>query len=246
MSIYLQRLDIMVQSKQNTNSMITIIHGDNIELSREYFVGQKKQVQNPITLDGKKMILTDLMQIFEGGGLFEDDKTVFIEDFFSARKESAEVQEIIAYLEKAQGSVYIWERLDVSKLKLVPKKAQYKLFNYPKEIFSFLDSLSPRNTSLIKKFHEVLKTTEAEVIFYLIIRQIRLLLAIKETGEDSIEEVKRLASWQKSKLQKQSLIFTKEQLIHIHDKLCEIDLAQKTGTTPLSLIESIDFLLLSL
>ena len=62
----------------------------------------------------------------------------------------------------------------------------------------------------------------------------------------SIDEVVRLAPWQKSKLERQTRTFSLEQLKQIYSKLYEIEIAQKTGDSSLSLSQNIDFLLLEM
>ena len=82
----------------------------------------------------------------------------------------------------------------------------------------------------------------------MLIRQIRLLIALSENGNtrDVIDEVKRLAPWQKSKLAKQAGYFSTQELLKIHEALYKMDLASKTSSFPLSLTETIDFFLLDL
>ena len=61
-----------------------------------------------------------------------------------------------------------------------------------------------------------------------------------------IEEVKRLAPWQKSKLMNQASMFEMKKLKEIYKKLYKIDKAQKTGATNLSLTQNIDIFLLEI
>jgi len=78
-------------------------------------------------------------------------------------------------------------------------------------------------------------------------RQFRILLALSEPSENvPIDELIRLAPWQTGKLERQALSFDLETLKKIYRKLYEIETGQKTGTLPLSLSQSIDFLLLEM
>jgi DNA polymerase III delta subunit len=97
---------------------------------------------------------------------------------------------------------------------------------------------------LIKLFHELKQNMEDELIFFMLIRQFRLMLG--QEGQDKIEEVKRMAPWQLGKLQKQARIFGVEKLKTAYQKLFEIDLGSKTGKIPYSLERSIDFFLADL
>ena len=129
--------------------------------------------------------------------------------------------------------------------KKLGKKAKVHVFKFPQKLFSFLDSLIPKNSS-IPLFHELLTTTESELIFFMIIRQFRILLSLKEPANETIDEVKRMAPWQKSKLQKQASLFSKKKLVSLYNSLYEIELSQKTGFSAMSITDSIDFFLADL
>ncbi len=229
--------------------MITIIHGDDMVSSRKYFVEQKKVEKNPISFYGDKFSLTDLVQILEGGELFSDEKNLFIEDFFSKKKPGKEFDEIISFIEKSkEARIFFWEGKTLTKkYTSLFKISETKLFNIPKDIFAFLDSIYPNNKKSLVLFHNTLKTNEPELVFFMMIRQFRLLLAVSDLkAEKTIDEVKRLAPWQISRLKRQAGYFSSLELKNIYQTLYEIDLAQKTGTLPLSLVQSIDLLLVSL
>jgi DNA polymerase III delta subunit len=85
---------------------------------------------------------------------------------------------------------------------------------------------------------------EPEILFFMIVRQFRLMLG-EERGE-LIEETKRMAPWQASKIRNQVRSFGKEKLNNSYNKLFETDLFLKTGRIPYSLEKSIDFFLLDL
>lgn len=88
--------------------------------------------------------------------------------------------------------------------------------------------------------------TPEELIFFMLIRQFRLLLAVSEEGIDSIDEMKRIAPWQKSKLNSQARSFGKESLLDIYNKLYKIDSETKSGKSALTLTQAIDFFLAGL
>ena len=80
----------------------------------------------------------------------------------------------------------------------------------------------------------------------MLVRQIRILLALSEKSSEQIDEVKRLAPWQLNKLQRQAVSFTPSQLIDLHTQLFEIDRDMKTGELSTPLSTTIDILLLSI
>ncbi|MEK7534770.1 MAG: hypothetical protein AAB600_05605 [Patescibacteria group bacterium] len=231
--------------------MITIIHGDDIVLSRNYLQEQKHKVLSPYVFDGL-IDITTLIQITQGVGLFTSEKNIFVENFFSKNKlGNLEVKSVIDYINKNESlfNLFFWEAKELQKRSIALfTNPSLKNFKIPQAIFLFLDSIRPKNfkNSTIL-FHNALKNTLEELVFFMLQRQFRLLLAVsEENSKDSIDEITRLAPWQKSKLLKQAALFSSDKLLAIHKKLYKIEVAQKTGNLPYSLTVAIDFLLLSL
>lgn len=227
--------------------MVTIIHGDDVAASREYFFGELKNDSSSKLFNGETLELTQLVQLVDGGNLFEESKKIYIENLFS--KKGVTLDEIVLYLNKNEkkSEVMLWEGKELSKKNLsLFKNSTVKTYKLSQTLFSFLDSIKPHNQSLISLFHTTLKTTQPELIFFMMLRQIRLLLAIHDENFEQIDEVKRLTPWQKNKLKKQSSYFSVLQLKHFYELLFKIDVDAKTGQNNLSLIQSIDILLLEL
>lgn len=224
--------------------MINIIHGDDTVSSRKYLVELKNASLNSITLEGKELNLNDLVETLKSNSLFSDEKDIFIENLFSKNR-SNELENIIDLIKKNSNlNITIWEGSELSKSQLsIFPKAKINLFKIPKTLFLFLDNLSPNNPKNIVNFHEALITSDEEMLFYMLIRQFRLMLSIRDSS--SIDDVKRLAPWQKEKILKQSKLFTTEQLERIYNKLYDTDLNIKTGVFS-NLTNAIDFLLLDI
>lgn len=228
--------------------MLTLVHGDDIAASRTFFVNAKKRALDPITLDVDTLTLTHVYQVLSGGGLFQEEKYLFIESLLTKKKKSPEFQALIDTLLKAEDtSIYLWENKEIDKKTVASLKgATSQLFTLPKSLFLFLDSLKPGNPSALKLFHKTREQVEVELIFFMIQRQMRYLLALSERQSDTIDEVKRMQPWQKTKLEKQARYFKPNTLKNHYLKLYEIDLAQKTGQLPRDLASSIDIWLLEL
>ena len=232
--------------------MITIIHGDNITESRNLFLELKQKQKDAISFDYRSVTLTQLVQNIEGSGLFTDSKTVFIEEFLTKLKKTDKAsKEILDFIVKSSkdNNIILWESKEILKKDLYSlKNADIKIFKLPKNIFLFLDNIRPNNSrNMLKLFHNALEGgIKEEIILFMLQRQIRLLLSLLDSGEKSIDEVERLAPWQIGKLQSQSRLFTVSDLKRIYKRLYEIELGQKTGSLPLSLSQSIDFLLLDI
>lgn len=233
--------------------MITIIHGDDISQSRNYFSQLKQKHKGFVLFDGNNLIITDLVQNIEGSGLFGSTRTIFIEDFLTKlKKNNKESKEILGFIVKKLDGVnfFLWESKEILKRDLsVFKNAAIKLFKLPKNIFLFLDNLKPGNSkNMLNLFHQALDSgIKEELILFMMQRQFRLLLAISDVNEnESIEELIRLAPWQMGKLERQAKLFNISYLKKIYTKLYEIEIAQKTGTLSLSLNQNIDILLLDI
>lgn len=233
--------------------MITILHGDDISASRNYFQDLKQKRKDLILFDGSKLTLTDLVQNIEGSGLFGDTKTIFIEDLLiKLKKTDKNAKEILNFIAKnsKESTFVLWESKEILKRDLsLFKDAVVKTFKLPKNIFLFLDNLKPGNSkNLLRLFHEALDSgIKEELILFMMQRQIRLLLALSDQNDNnSIDEVIRLAPWQMGKLEKQAKSFEAQSLRKIYKKLYEIEIRQKTGASSLSLIQNIDFLLLDI
>lgn len=248
--------------------MITIIHGTDIVASRKFFLEEKEKIIDAQILNGEKITLTDLTQIFEGGGLFEDNKTVYIEHFFSRKKRKEEFAALAEYLQKQSShTIYLWEAKELEKSSLnVFKTATPRVFKLPQTLFVLMDSFKPGNSKqLISLFHQTIETTDVEMVFFMLVRQVRLLLAlsspvissetrnltrsltnVRDDKTEPIDELKRLAPWQQTKMQQQASTFGEKKLKILHQQLFELEKGQKTGSLAAPLSTSIDFFLLEI
>lgn len=227
--------------------MITILHGEDTASSRSALLEYKTKHKDAVVFNGETVSLTQLVQIFEGGGLFEEEKHIYIEELLSKRKKSEETEKIIALIEKHQKNtdIALWESKSLSKTVLSQfPKSKIEHFPLPQLLFQFLDEFLPGNgKAAITLFHKTITTTDMHIVMFMLIRHVRLLLALKESLESPIDEVKRMSPWQKGKLARQTREFTIEKLISLHKSLFVIDLSQKTGKSALTLTQAVDFFL---
>jgi len=227
--------------------MILIIHGNDIETSRNFYFEEKNKLVNPVFINGDGITYDQIFQALENNTFFEETKQLIIENFFSKNKSTTnEFKKIVEYLNSNKNfNVLFWDNDEDSKASLnYFKTANVRQFSYPQNMFTFLDNLRPGNgQNSIKLFHELLKTMAAELIFFMITRQFRVMLSL-EKGE--IDEVKRMAPWQLSKFKNQAGFFKGNKLLKTYNQLFEIEINQKTGKVPYQIEKSIDFFLLGL
>lgn len=236
--------------------MLIIIHGDDTTKSRNYFIELKLKYPDAQSLEGSDINLTSLTQILEGGSFFSEEKNIFIENFFTKKKTSSDYKLIIEYLKSAPdfAKIVLWEGKELEKSILTSfKDTNIKVFKHPTVLFAFLDSIKPNNEKrLLQLFNDALKTMDEEAVFYMLVRHFRMLLALSSkeqvnTGTQYvISELKRLSPWQKTKLERQSSLFSIQQLTIFYRKLFEIESALKTGNLTSSLRTSIDIFLMGL
>ncbi|MFC1726963.1 hypothetical protein ACFL0Y_00400 [Patescibacteria group bacterium] len=225
---------------------MTILHGSNIVASRKQFAqiidsfkGEK------IRLEGKTLKLVDLKQALESRSLFDDERMVIVEGLFS-RVQSQEKTTLLNYLKENQGKNLIaWEPKAIDGRKLISfKNSKILKLDLTSFMFKFLDSLIPGNQkTILYLLHQTLKHDSAEMVFYMLIRQVRLLIVAKDLGEEGLE---KMAPWQKKKLTSQAENFTMETLLDLHGQLLDIDYKQKTGQNRFDLSGEIDLIILNM
>lgn len=225
--------------------MITLIHGNDTLTSRKYFLDQKDT--ESLTFDAESINVVELEQSLAGSGLFGSTKKVFIENLFS-RKSAKNIESIGKLLTLYKDTeVFFWadKEVGVKVLASFPK-VEKKEFKIPQNIWNFLDNIRPSTSSNVASFHRTLNEAEPEIIFAMILRQFRLMLGLISTSKENIDEVKRVAPWQKTKLMRQASLFGEEKLKAIYKMLYKIDKTTKTGKTNLTLTQNIDILLLQI
>lgn len=230
--------------------MISIIHGSDTAASRKYFLDLKQSNKDSVLIDGPTVTLTDLVQYFEGGELFSERKDFFIENLLGKRKKSKDLDKIIEVINNnaLDNNIYIWESKEITPPNIKSfAKPILKNYKLPPTLFVFLESIKPNNgKNSLQLFHKAIESADAEMVFFMLIRQIRTLLALSDPTQDQIDEVKRMAPWQEGKIRVQAKLFDREELINIYAKLFEIEKGMKTGNLNSDLLTAIDFLLLEI
>lgn len=226
--------------------MIYLLHGDNQVESRKKLTDiieqAKEERKEIIKLEGLKVNFNQILISLESASLFGQEKLVVIENLLS-RPKSKEKEKIIKYLKKETiaPDLVLWEKKGISgtTLRWFPKNWQIQLFKTPVIIFRFLDSIRPSNTrEMLILLKEAVKKESPELIFYMLARQIRLLILAKDLGKKGLSG----APWQIAKLLRQTSSFTLKQLTNIYQKLLKIDIDIKTGQSLMPLDWHLDLL----
>ena len=227
--------------------MFKIILGDNIAASRKrlqkIIEKAKSDGLEVVSVSGAKITYSDIRKLLESGSLFGKTKLVVIENFLSSTK-SKEKEIILDFLtaKTFEHDLILWEDSNLKNISF--KGAEKEEFKIPQTIFRFLDLLTPDKTQESLAVLDILKKTEdANIIFFMIIRQFRNLIIAKDLGGEGLVGS---TPWQKDKYLTIAQKFTTERLLQFYGKLLEIDYAQKTSNDLFSLSSRLDLLILNL
>jgi len=223
--------------------MILVLHGENYVQSRNRLFDILEERKNKsgeiIRFEGKNLTLEELALALESRSLFGRSRTVIIENLFSLKK-TLSLEKILDFLiNKENEDVVIWEEEEISPaiIKKYSPPFSFQLFKVPKILFYFLENFKPglKKTNL-ENFHRCLAQEDAQFIFAMLIRQVRLLLLAKDNSIENLPE------WQRKKLFSQARLFDFNTLKKIYNLLMEIDFRQKISSSPFDLVFSLDLL----
>ena len=205
--------------------MITLLHGEDELTSRRELEKIIAEFPGQVIRFDKNFDKTEFYQA-ASGGIFSDKTLIILENYLSGKKK------LDIDLANISGDLVFFENKEVSKT--LTSGFRVLEFKLPTLIWKFTDSLKPISGKyLVGLYREVLKQTDPEFIFAMLIRQFRLML--DPTG---------LPAWQAGKIKTQAKVFGEKHLMEIYRKLLEIDFEQKNGLTPFTLSSKIEMLIL--
>lgn len=213
-----------------------IIHGEDIVASRRQLnelIEKGKAAEGGLSrFEARQLDLTKLTQVLEGLTLFGQQPTIIIEGLFSLPKSKTKDLLCLFISKYQERNLLLYEDkgLSAAVLKTFNKA---KIFEHKPAptIFAFLDNLRPNSSSksleLLGKLE--LDNQPAELIFAMLVRQVRLLIQALEPN------ALKVAPWQKTRLISQTRFFGEKKLLKLHNNLYIIDRQYKTGKNPLDL-----------
>lgn len=228
---------------------LLVIHGDNIELSRDQLLreieGNKKEGRVVLSLDGKSINAKDLETALLSQSLFEEEVLV-IEGLLS-RPRSTEKDRAIELLTTITSTkpIILWEAKKLTPAALKPFvsiKASIKEHKLSTSLFKLLDSLKPGSKQeSLALLHTTLTSTPDIVVFTLISRRISDLIIAVSSPSDL-----KQAPWQKSGLIRQAKKWELRELAKLISKLIDIDWSVKKGLTSMTFADHLDLFVLAL
>jgi len=228
--------------------MLKVIHGENQVASRKKlvdFIEQAKQEKKEVlNLSAEKLDRAKLESALLSESLFGHEKLLIIEGLHSLPK-SNKKDEFIELISSASIETILWEKKLLSKtdLKKLPTNLENYEFKITPKMWNFLDTLSTnpkKKAAMLKLFKESVESDSGEFVFLMIVRQIRILIQIKENYPPKV------APFMLTKLNKQAKEFSLEKLLKLHQELYFIDQKQKLSTGFLNLEGELDLLLFNM
>ncbi len=223
-----------------------ILHGENLVKSRNKLVKiieEAKQAGKEVErLSAKQLDPAGLETALQKTSLFGTEQLVVIEELHSLPR-SKKKNQLIEIVQDANVEVLLWEKRDLTKtmLKQFPK-AEVEHFKITNSLFNWLDSFSPRTDTKkqLQLLQDAQQTNGEQMCFVMLARQVRLMIQISDGGRPAGPP------FVISKLQKQAQDFTMEQLLKIHEKLFQLDIASKTSQNLMTLGQELDLLIINL
>jgi hypothetical protein len=224
-----------------------IIHGEHTVKSRErlgaILQAAHAQNQDVVRLPAKELTPALVEETLVSTSLFGTEKLIVIEELHSLPK-SAKKDALIEQLSDVGDTpIVLWEKRQLTPTMLKKfKNAATEEFKSSSVLFRWLDGFgsTANKTQQLKELQEIYNQDGAEFLFAMIARQVRLLISAKDDGQITG------APFMITKLKKQASAFTLEKLLAIHQNLLDIDHAQKTSGSRLTLQQQLDLLVLTL
>lgn len=214
--------------------MITLLHGDQTELSRAEFNRLKEGAKGKEmrVLDGQLIDTANLTQALESTSMFGGDTVVFIERLFGKLgRKTKLIEQLAKIIRESKGDVVLWEDKEVGVtvtkslgLPAQAGKADIRLFKTPTLIFQFLDKPT------LPVYEKLIETEPPELIHSMLAKRVRQLIQLRDgVTPDGLQ------GWQAGRLTQQAKQFTMDRLLFMYKKLLAMEFSIKNGSSPFTL-----------
>lgn len=180
-------------------------------------------------------------------GFFPENKLYILKNVFVNQvrvgKVSKNLDKILTLINSQINNLdFIFLDDDAKKIKYYKKyfsNAQYKEFKIALYLFYFLDQFKPQNLDKCLSYFQKAKQKNApELIFYLLKRRVKNLLALSNNSLKA-----NYQSWQLAKLKTQLNHWSVSKLVQIYKAFYRIEKGIKSGNNPLDIEKSLEILL---
>lgn len=212
-----------------------IIHGDDLVNSRAHLnelIAKTGETRTISRFAADRLDPTTLTQLLQSRTLFGQEPLLVIEGGLTLAKSKNKdlLLDLLRTTTPADVILYEDRQLSATALKTFPKAKVYE-YKPAALIFKFLESLRPNNASVCLQILSQLEDSRqpAELIFFMLVRQVRLLIQALHPAE------MKGAPWQVQRLSSQARLFGEIGLLQLHDQLYHLDQQLKTGQNNLDL-----------
>jgi len=223
--------------------MLTIICGEDIVSSRQYFFDLK----NNLKAKGTQVFEISpekVEEIFrwmaQSGHLFEEKKAFFIENLYQKylKRLKERKADLLRRLHELDEEVFVWENnLPAYQIKVKNQPVVIKEFKPPQSIFNLLDACYPGNfKEFINILHQLPKSIDEGMLFFLLVQRIRNIILHKKN------QLHKIHPFQLKKIRFQAKLWPIEKLVDFYDGLYRIEVLTKTSATPFDIKKSLDIL----
>ncbi len=210
---------------------ITFIHGENTVESRNRLSSITSTLKKrgwdvvELTKDKDKSLSN---AVSTSQGLFTINTLFVVEN---AKEYSPSELEKLSKMKSSSSNILLYYAgLAPQKIiKSLPDNIHIEHYDPPRTIFNFLDTIAPGNAKkVLKGLDRELERGPIELVFALLAKHFRDLYWIKVAPETYSAQ-----SWKRSKVLKQSKLFTEDRLKNILEELAKADIDAKTSILPL-------------
>ncbi len=224
--------------------MLTVICGEDITASRQYFSSLKEQYEKK-NFELRNIVPSDLEEIYKNSegviSLFGQQNAYYVDKLstFISRKKKSTFEAMFKEL-VANKDIHIidWEEKSAYELTSIKKHASdFKEFKPEKSIFQLMDTCYPNNLKgFLKSVDTVHQTQDDTFIFAMLCKHVRTLILAKENA------LGNMPPWQKKNVLTQAKMWNMDKLIGFYEGLAKIDMSLKTSGTPFTVKKSLDIL----
>lgn len=208
-----------------------VIHGDNHVASRTELISQIEKLSSThsiVRIDGKQLTRAMLEEALGAQSLFGNSSAIVIEGLHSLPHSHKRTELITLLTESSFEPLILWEQKKLTKKQLSTlAPTSEKVFPISKALFSWLSQLgapAPKEKQRTLLF-TALQQEDEYFCFIMLARQIRILLNAKTGGP--------IQGFQ-SKIMSQAKYWSVPNLISLHTRLLEHDVAYKSGQTKIN------------
>lgn len=219
---------------------IYLIHGEystkSYEKLKEYISKAKEKNWKIVNILEKESYT--IQESLSSTDLFDTKKIYILDNLTKLHKR--DIDWININCEKLNGILILYSNTKlntvlINKFKNISKKEEFSL---PQNIFSFLESFYPGNSTVcLNILHKIIFKEKIEFIYFFLSKHVRDLYWVKISPSNI-----PYPSWRVEKLEKQASKFSLKQLKNVINSLSQIDIKSKTSNSNLN--DLLDILIL--